>query len=174
MRTNCHKVLKIPNNFKKLDGISYSVQINDGKQEGNEIRLFPYSLQNLSSLKKFLPEDSTGNVSLFCLHSNCLDFNIHRLRSLLNTKTIGSGFIYFREVESTMDVSKAIELYAPSGTLILAEIQTQGKGREERPWVGKGGNLYFTLILKLSPYDLAKLNFSASLSVAQTCVDFGI
>jgi len=160
MRPTCNKILKISNLLQNT-GVSYSVQLNNGNQEATEIRIFPFSLNHLSNLKKYLPEDSTA-------------FNLHRFRNSLTTSTIGSGFIYAREVESTMKIGRDIEDVAPSGTIILAEVQTQGTGREGRPWIGKGGNLYFTLILKLPPMDLAKLNFSASLCVAQACKDFGV
>jgi BirA family biotin operon repressor/biotin-[acetyl-CoA-carboxylase] ligase len=98
---------------------------------------------------------------------------VHRFRTLLETQTLGSGLIYMREVDSTMSVSQAIEQYAPSGTIILAESQTAGKGREQRPWVGKpASNLAFTLVLRLAPQELTKLNFAACLAVVQTCKDF--
>jgi len=156
-----NKILKIPNNYHKISGVTYSVQIINEQQEATDVRLFPFSVQNLTKLKKFLPEDSTS-------------LNLHKLRSYMITNTIGSGIIYARETDSTMNIGRDIEQYAPSGTLIFAEHQTQGTGREGRPWVGRRGNIYITFVLRLPPIELAKLNFSASLCVAQTCVDFGV
>lgn len=162
MRVTSNNLLKMPSNYTNCFGVSYSAQIVKNNLQGSEIRLFPFSLTNLTSLKKYLPEDAT-------------DFNVHRFRSLLQTHTLGSGLIYLREVDSTMTVSSTIEQYAPSGTLILAEAQTAGKGREQRPWVGKAAcNLYFTLVLRLPPQELIKLNFAACLSIAQTCKDFKV
>jgi BirA family biotin operon repressor/biotin-[acetyl-CoA-carboxylase] ligase len=161
MKQTNGKVLKISNLLQNT-GVSYSVQLNNnGNQEVTELRIFPFSTNMLSNLKKFVSEDSA-------------EFNVHRFRDALTTSTIGSGLIYLREVDSTMNIGKEVEFVAPTGTIILAEVQTQAKGREGRPWVGKKGNLYFTLILKLPPLDLAKLNFCASLCVAQTCKDFGV
>jgi BirA family biotin operon repressor/biotin-[acetyl-CoA-carboxylase] ligase len=156
-----NKILKVPNNYQKISGVAYSVQIVNDQQEATDVRLFPFTAQNLSKMKKFLPEDATS-------------LNLHKLRDCLKTNTIGSGLIYTRETDTTMNIGRDVEVSAPSGTIIFAEHQTQGTGREGRPWVGKGGNIYVTIILRLPSMDLAKLNFSTSLCVAQTCLDFGV
>jgi BirA family biotin operon repressor/biotin-[acetyl-CoA-carboxylase] ligase len=112
---------------------------------------------------------------IHCISAHSGDFNVHRFRALLTTHTLGSGVIYLREVDSTMTVSQQVEQFAPSGTIILAEAQTAGKGREQRPWLGKPCcNLYFTLVLRLPPQDLTKLNFAACLAIAQASKDFGV
>jgi hypothetical protein len=69
------------------------------------------------------------NIRATVLATNYLAFNLHRLRNFLTTNTIGSGLIYARETESTMKIGREIENVAPSGTIILAEVQTQGTGR---------------------------------------------
>jgi len=75
-----------------------------------------------------------------------------------------------------MDIAKAIEKDAPTGTLILADSQTQGKGREGRKWSSKSAeNLYFTIILRFSSArDVQQLNLAIPVAVAQSCKDFGV
>jgi len=59
------------------------------------------------------------------------------------------GNIYvFSELPSTQD--KAWELISngvPSGSLVIAGLQTAGRGRQGRVWHSPAGNLYFSLIL---------------------------
>jgi BirA family biotin operon repressor/biotin-[acetyl-CoA-carboxylase] ligase len=53
----------------------------------------------------------------------------------------------FSEVGSTLDVAHAMAATAVSGTLILADEQTAGRGRHGRRWMsGPGAGLWLTLI----------------------------
>ena len=56
--------------------------------------------------------------------------------------------IYYKEVTSTMDIAHN---YAsknfPHGTIILADIQTEGRGRLRRKWISPEGGLWFSIIL---------------------------
>jgi BirA family biotin operon repressor/biotin-[acetyl-CoA-carboxylase] ligase len=53
----------------------------------------------------------------------------------------------FREVGSTLDVAHAMAPDAPSGTLIVADEQTAGRGRHGRRWASApGAGLWLTLI----------------------------
>lgn len=65
----------------------------------------------------------------------------------------------------------------PSGTTILCEEQTQGKGRAERKWSGGDGgdNLMFTFLLKLEGTNsmeninfMFKMNLSIAVSIAES------
>jgi len=63
------------------------------------------------------------------------EFNVSQFQKELNTNLIGRGFIYRKETESTMLIGKReISERGLPGTLILAESQTQGKGRRGRSW----------------------------------------
>lgn len=53
---------------------------------------------------------------------------------------------YLGTVTSTQDVLGAWE-GAPVGALVVAERQTQGRGRQGRRWESPAGNLYFSLLL---------------------------
>ena len=59
--------------------------------------------------------------------------------------------VYYEEiVDSTMDSSRSLAAKgAPHGTVILADFQQKGRGRQGRPWVTeKGQNLMFTVLLR--------------------------
>lgn len=71
-------------------------------------------------------------------------------KSLPSTLEIGKEIVVYEEVESTN--SKANELLKqgyPSGTVVIADRQTKGKGRLGRTWISPSGkNLYMSIALK--------------------------
>lgn len=73
-------------------------------------------------------------------------------------------------VSSTMEVAREL---ARGGcdhlTLVVAEEQTQGRGRLKRVWQSAPGGLYFTMVLRpeIAPLEMFRLNFAASLSLAE-------
>jgi BirA family biotin operon repressor/biotin-[acetyl-CoA-carboxylase] ligase len=61
----------------------------------------------------------------------------------------GRGVIYCAATASTMDEAWALaERGAGSGTLVIADRQSAGRGRQGRPWHSPGGGLYLTLVLR--------------------------
>jgi BirA family transcriptional regulator, biotin operon repressor / biotin---[acetyl-CoA-carboxylase] ligase len=61
----------------------------------------------------------------------------------------GSPVVYRSETGSTMDEAwQLAEDGAPSGTFVIAEKQSAGRGRQGRAWQSPGGGLYLTLILR--------------------------
>jgi BirA family biotin operon repressor/biotin-[acetyl-CoA-carboxylase] ligase len=63
----------------------------------------------------------------------------------------------FDDVSSTLDVAHAIASGAPSGTLVLAERQTAGRGRHGRRWSSEpGSGIWLTLIER--PSDVPALD----------------
>ncbi|MFH2070102.1 MAG: biotin--[acetyl-CoA-carboxylase] ligase [Elusimicrobiota bacterium] len=78
---------------------------------------------------------------------------------------------YFDGIGSTMDIARALAMEGkPEGCLVIAEHQTQGRGRLNRRWVSPSGGIYFSVILRpaMAPSDVPVLNVVASLSVART------
>jgi len=57
----------------------------------------------------------------------------------------------------------------PSFSVVVAEMQTKGRGRLVRPWYSRAGGLYFTIILRpdLPPEACFKLNFLASICLVR-------
>ncbi|KAL6073058.1 biotin--[biotin carboxyl-carrier protein] ligase [Balamuthia mandrillaris] len=90
------------------------------------------------------------------------------------TTSIGRCLIYLQETESTMDLAQQEMMNGgQSGTLILAEAQTKGRGRRGRAWAsGHGENLASTLILHLDDFaGLFKVNFATAIAVVLACLD---
>lgn len=86
----------------------------------------------------------------------------------LGTCLIGTRVLWHQAVTSTMDVARqAAREGAPEGTVVIAEEQTAGKGRQGRSWVTAPGNLVLTIILKPPLAELPALNMVASLAVVQ-------
>lgn len=98
-------------------------------------------------------------------------FSIENFDIKLNTEYIGRTFVYAEELSSTntflMDKQNG---YNTSGTVVLAEKQTSGKGRKDRVWYSApDSNLTFSILLtkdKFLSTNSSLINFAASLSVA--------
>lgn len=77
-------------------------------------------------------------------------------------------------IASTSDEAKPLAAAgAPEGTLVWALEQTQGRGRQGRPWASPRGNFYASLILrpKVPVAVAAQLSFAATLAVGEACLE---
>lgn len=72
------------------------------------------------------------------------------ISSRLHTNWMAENCIYLESVDSTNNYAKRIaEDGTPSGTLVVADEQTGGKGRRGRSWsTPKGSNIAMTLLLR--------------------------
>ncbi len=98
-------------------------------------------------------------------------FNLELFGLKLNTDYIGRNFMYFEEIDSTntflLNKENTIDI---SGTVVLAEFQTKGRGRMDRVWKSDSAqNLTFSILFYKEP-EIFKylnfLNFSSTLAVA--------
>jgi len=94
----------------------------------------------------------------------------------LSTQILGRKIYYFENVESTQDIAFE-KFYEGEGTIIVAEGQSKGRGREGRRWLSfpyKG--IYFSLILKPEvSYKFSLISLLLSVSIAEAIDDaFGI
>jgi BirA family transcriptional regulator, biotin operon repressor / biotin---[acetyl-CoA-carboxylase] ligase len=65
----------------------------------------------------------------------------------------------------------------PSGSIVLAEFQTNGRGRRNRKWISPcGTNLYFSILWSFDkdPSELCGLSLAAGIAVANTLERYGI
>jgi BirA family biotin operon repressor/biotin-[acetyl-CoA-carboxylase] ligase len=93
------------------------------------------------------------------------------IKPQLQTVTFGKIIRYFLQVGSTNDVSHQLaQQGADEGTLVLAEDQSQGRGRLGRSWFSKrNAGIYASLILRpdLKPRDAPILNLVAAVAASE-------
>ena len=95
----------------------------------------------------------------------------------LKSRCLGTTIHHFLETGSTNDAARQLaEQDAPEGTLVLAEKQTQGRGRLGRSWFSEqGAGIYASILLRpvLKPRDAAGLTLAAALAgseaIEQAC-----
>lgn len=78
--------------------------------------------------------------------------------------------VYLHRVGSTNDVAKRLAEYgAPDGTLVLADVQTSGRGRYGRTWHSPEGGIYASLILRIvkQPDELPKLTIVTAIGACE-------
>ena len=104
--------------------------------------------------------------------------NEHSLKKTLSKLNIG-GLRYFDSIGSTNDEALAWAVAgAPDLSIVIADEQTQGRGRLDRKWfTPKGSGLAFSLILRpsatLRPH-LSRTVGLAALSIAESCSGLGL
>lgn len=93
------------------------------------------------------------------------------IRSALVTKVMAQHVEVYETLDSTNIRAKQLaEQGAPEGTLIVAQEQTQGKGRRGRGWTcEKGLDIYMSVILRpaLTPMETAILTLVAAMAVVE-------
>jgi BirA family biotin operon repressor/biotin-[acetyl-CoA-carboxylase] ligase len=92
------------------------------------------------------------------------------IRRQLATRTIGRRIVLHDVVASTNATLRELaDAGALEGTVVLAERQTAGKGRERKPWFSPGGvNLYASVLLRPSIKAIAASTFTFIASLALT------
>lgn len=96
----------------------------------------------------------------------------------LRSRRFGRAFYSFSEVTSTNDIAgDLIRKGTPSGTLVLAESQTKGRGRQGRQWTTSSGKaLAFSLVLypQARPDKIPGITLAAAVGVALTLESYGL
>jgi len=91
----------------------------------------------------------------------------------LNTNVFGKrDIVCLRDTDSTnLRAEHIANEGAPEGTVVIAETQSQGRGRRGRRWFSPPGEgIYVSIILRprVSPHEAPKLTVMASVAVADT------
>lgn len=93
------------------------------------------------------------------------------ISSHLHTKFIGRKIFYFPEVSSTMDTALQLGMEgAAEGSLIVAEMQTKGRGRLGRAWLSpRYKGIYFSIIFRpdISPNQAAMLTLLCAVGLCE-------
>lgn len=97
--------------------------------------------------------------------------NVPELESLRNTEWAGCEIFYYDSLDSTNTKAKELaEQGHPSGTLVVAERQTVGKGRRGRGWESPPHTgIFMTMVLKpdINPNNASMLTLVAALATAR-------
>ncbi|GAB4310301.1 MAG: biotin--[acetyl-CoA-carboxylase] ligase [Methanobacteriaceae archaeon] len=95
----------------------------------------------------------------------------YEIKRDLKTDFIGKKIYYFSEVDSTNDVAKELaEKGAENGTLIIAQTQRRGKGRNGKKWISPLGGVWMSIILRptIKPEKAPQLTLVTGVAVAET------
>ncbi|HJT24473.1 MAG TPA: biotin--[acetyl-CoA-carboxylase] ligase, partial [bacterium] len=94
----------------------------------------------------------------------------------LKTKSFGRNLLWLEKTTSTNDVvAELARQGAPEGTVVAAETQTKGRGRQGRHWSSTAGkSLAFSVLLrpKLHADELPEITLASAVAVAKTLEDF--
>jgi BirA family biotin operon repressor/biotin-[acetyl-CoA-carboxylase] ligase len=111
------------------------------------------------------PNDSAGSA-----------LSLDELRQGWAAKRLGGNFHYFPELDSTNIYARQLaENGAREGEIVIAEAQTQGRGRLGRRWQSPPfANLYFSVILRpqLPPAHAPQITLMAAVALAETVESF--
>lgn len=100
-----------------------------------------------------------------------MEFNDKTISANLRTKIFGRRIFFFKSIKSTMDYAKKLaEVGEPEGTVVIADYQSQGRGRFGRIWKSEPGvNILMSIILRPTiPLEkLGILSFLTAISVSE-------
>jgi BirA family biotin operon repressor/biotin-[acetyl-CoA-carboxylase] ligase len=105
-----------------------------------------------------------------------MDYSIQLLEKFFAGKLIGHKINFYPKIGSTND--EAFDLAAagsPEGTVVIADSQTEGKGRLQRVWHSpSGSNIYTSIILRpnLEPDRAPQISILTGVAVAEVIDNF--
>lgn len=81
---------------------------------------------------------------------------------------LGRPHLHLHEISSTNDRARNLAAAgAPHGTVVSADIQTAGRGRQGRSWASPEGTLSLSVVIRTREPELLPL--AAAVAVAETC-----
>jgi BirA family biotin operon repressor/biotin-[acetyl-CoA-carboxylase] ligase len=98
-------------------------------------------------------------------------FNEKTIIPLLEGKWIGHPLHFFENTNSTNNVAFTLaKSGAPEGTVVIADAQTRGKGRQNRVWQSPPGcNIYTSIVLRppIAPVFAPQITLMAGVALAE-------
>ena len=120
-----------------------------------------------------LIEAASRRGYLFKMEPDIVDIGL--IKESLETSVIGRGqWIRQEKTGSTNSEAAALgAVGAPDGSLVLTDLQTQGRGRKGRKWFSAPRSIQFSVLLRptLSARRLSVLSLLACLAVQKTLVE---
>ncbi len=125
--------------------------------------------KQIKSLKErgFKIESSTKRGYRLVSKPDILDPDL--LSCGLETKYLGRELYCHRSISSTNEYARSIAANCKDGAVVLAEIQTAGRGRLSRPWSSPEGGIWMSLVLKpkISLDQAYRINMAVSVALAR-------
>ena len=93
------------------------------------------------------------------------------IRSGLKTEIIGKEILYFKKIDSTNTYcKKLVKDGAFEGTVVVSDVQEEGRGRKNRQWSSPEGGLWFSVILKpeIPPQNAMAITMAVSVSIVES------
>jgi BirA family biotin operon repressor/biotin-[acetyl-CoA-carboxylase] ligase len=103
---------------------------------------------------------------------------LEEIEPYLKTNFIGRNIIHFNSIESTNSIAKKLgDSSEVSGSIVIAEEQTNGRGRLGRSWISpKHKGIWMSILLKpdLNPIDAVNLTQTAAAAIVKATEELGI
>jgi BirA family biotin operon repressor/biotin-[acetyl-CoA-carboxylase] ligase len=99
-----------------------------------------------------------------------------RIKKDLATRWLGRDLLILSEASSTNAVALSSVGQRQSGSVILAEIQKEGRGRLSRSWASPQGGIWMSLVLKpdIPLSRVYRINMAASVSICRAISRLGL
>lgn len=99
------------------------------------------------------------------------------LARVLNTSFVGKNVVFRQRTDSTQKIALSLAIKPDShGTVVIAEQQASGRGRQKRKWLSPKGGIWLSVILKpdIPTAKIAMLSFAAALAVCEAIRAIGL
>jgi len=133
--------------------------------------------KQIRTLRKRGYEISASTRKGYCLVKKPDLLDRERLLSCLKTGWLGRDLRIAAEVDSTNAAAISMAKSCQSGTVVLAETQTNGRGRLSRPWASPPGGIWMSIILKpeIPLSEVYQINMAASVALCRAiCSNLGL
>lgn len=128
--------------------------------------------KGINSLKKegYVIESKSGSGYKLIKSVEDSGFSTYEFIHSLNTKYLAQNILFFQTIDSTNTYANKIAEKSEEGTVVLANEQTNGKGRTGKKWISEENvGVYFSMILK-PEIPLSKASFLTQIAGASLCL----